>query len=279
MKISKRDIKLLLMFLGIAFLAVSYFWVYKGQMDEAANIESQNLLLTERLNELLAMDQDKDFYKDETERMNLEVQNYVKSFPAAVKEEDGILLANRMEKVIDMRISNVSLGNRELLSTLDGSAEAEESAGNETLMEKGNSATQEQLDTIEGMEGSNDGGTRTNVPDDTGNAAAQAIYDQAWRPALYRNQDTFQFVTDYRGLKDAVKYINSEAGRMTVNSISASLDSSTGKLSGTVSVNLYSMSNTGSSYVSPDAGNVKLGTHNIFGTLEKPKKKVKKRKK
>lgn len=275
MKISTRDKKILLMFLGVAFLVVSYFFVYKGQMNEAADLEAQNELLQARLTELRTMAEDRDFYEAEIDRMNKEVQNYVKSFPAAVKEEDGILLTNRMEKSIDMKISSISLGARELLSTIDGGAEAEDTLRDETLMEKGNRPTQEQIDEIEGTDRTEEEKKRTDVADDMQDGLTQAIHDATWRPALYRNQDTIQFVTDYNGLKDAVKYLNSQVGRMTVNSISTSFDSSTGKLSGSMVINLYSMSNTGATYKEPDAGKVKLGTKNIFGTIEKTEKKRK----
>ena len=54
--------------------------------------------------------------------------------------------------------------------------------------------------------------------------------------------------------------------------------SSTGNLSGSISVNLFFMGGTGQTYTEPDAGSVAYGTDNIFGTIESGKKSKKSKK-
>lgn len=277
--VSTRDKKILLMFLGVFCLAAAYLFVYKPQMEEVEAIEMQNESLQNRLNELLAMANDRAFYEDEIRRMNAEIRSYCDTFPAAVKAEDGILLANRMEKKIDMQISNVGLGERELLSTIGGGAEApREVVPDQNLMQRTGQATMDQINEIEGTNEELAVGKvdeLTNLEEEI----TEFLYDVTWNPALYRNQNTLQFVTDYKGLKHAIKYLNTQTGRMTVDNVSASFDPETGNLSGSMVVNLYSMSNTGAEYQTPNAGNVRLGTKNIFGTIEKaPKKKEAKNK-
>lgn len=275
MKISTRDKKLLLMLLGVILLVVSYFFVYAPQMDKAGGIEAENAVLSQRLDQLLEMAKNKELYEQEIRQMNQEIRQYCDNFPADIKEEDGILLANTMEKKIDVKISNVGLGERELLSTISGEAKAPEQGGsqNQSLMAKGAQATNDQINEIEGT---NEEVQASSVDvDSIEEDISQFLADVAWNPSLYRNQDTLQFVTTYKGLKKAVDFLNTQVGRMTVDNVSASFDSSTGNLSGTMTVNLYSMTNTGNTYNSPDAGKVKLGTKNIFGTIEKPVKEEK----
>ncbi len=98
-------------------------------------------------------------------------------------------------------------------------------------------------------------------------------------PVLYRTQDSMQFTGTYASLKDMVEYLADQSGRMTLDNVSASFDSSTGNLTGSITVNLFSMAGTGKTYTEPDAGSVAYGTNNIFGTIEKSKSKKKSKKK
>lgn len=275
MKMSIRDKKILLMFLGVLFLALSYFFVYTRQMEAAVSIEAENSELQARLDQLLEMAENKEFYEEEIARMNKEIENYCETFPAAVREEDGILLVNDMEKELDVKISNVGLGEREMLSTIDGEASDADYIPDQTLMQQSNQSTQDQINEIEGTNETLENPVSDPV-DNVQDQVTELLNDAAFAPSLYRNQDTIQFVTTYKGLKSMVEYLNSRVGRMTVDSVSTSFDSSTGNLSGSMTINLYSMSNTGNIYIEPDAGNVKLGTKNIFGTIEKSSKKKKK---
>ena len=77
-----------------------------------------------------------------------------------------------------------------------------------------------------------------------------------------------QFNGTYAGLKEAVTYLAQQNGRMTLDNVNASYDTSTGNLTGTIIVNMFSMTGTDNSYSEPDAGDVAYGTDNIFGTIE-----------
>lgn len=280
MKISTRDKKILLMFLGVLLLVLSYFFIYRQQIEQAASIEQENIILKERLNKLLELAENKEFYEQEIKTMNEKIEEYCQNFPAAIKEEDGILLANNMEKKLDMKISNVGLGMEEVVYAMDGETTSRQDNGQDaTLMEQGAEATQQQIAEIEGIEGEDAAVPEQGPIDGTAEAISDFLYNIEWNPTLYRNQDTLQFVTTYKGLKNAVKYLNTQTGRITIDNINASFDSSSGNLAGTMVINLFSMDNAGITYVEPDAGKVKLGTQNIFGTIETPVKKTAKKQK
>lgn len=61
MNISMRDKKLLLMFSGVAVFGLGWFFGYRPQMEEAANIEAANKPLEERLSNLLELAGNRDF--------------------------------------------------------------------------------------------------------------------------------------------------------------------------------------------------------------------------
>ena len=267
MSISTRDKKILLMFSGVAVFAAGYFFGYRPQMSKAEEIETASVPLETRLNELLEMAKNKEFYVEETSKYNQEVSDYVVQFPADVKEEDGILLARDMENTLDMEVSNIGISTRDFIASLDGSTEEEiGELIDQTLSEKANEQTQEQIDEIEG--------TDTKAEEALADATEAAVSDAADLTdltVLFRRLDTLQFNGTYDSLKDAVDYLASRSGRMTLDSVDASFDASTGNLIGTITVNMFSMTGTGSTYTEPDAGSVTLGRKDLFGTIDAAK--------
>ncbi len=254
--ISIRDKKILLMFFGVAIFGAGYLFGYKPQMDEAESYRAKSVPVQEHLGKLVEMAKKKDFYVEETASIQKKIDEYTAQFPADVKEEDGILLANSMENTLDMSFSNVGLGSREFVASMDGSTQEEAEQQQQTLSEQNNAKTQEQIDEIEGKD---------STEEKEEDAAASV---DSTLPVLYRTQDTLQFTGTYAGLKDIAGYLSDQNGRITVDSVNASFDSSTGNLTGTLTVNLFSMTGTSNSYTEPDAGSVAHGTGNIFGTID-----------
>ena len=264
MNISMRDKKLLLMFSGVAVFGLGWFFGYRPQMEEAANIEAANKPLEERLSNLLELAGSRDFYISETESAQNKINEYLAKFPSDVKEENGIVLAQNIENSLGMQISNVGIATKEFVASIDGSTEEEIAEQNETMSEQANSQTREQIDEIEGT----DSKAAEELQNASDIAAAQAD-STSQTPVLYRTQDTLEFTGTYANLKDVVAYLAEQTGRLTVDNMNASYDTSTGYLTGSIVVNMFSMTGTGNTYTEPDAGQVAYGTSNLFGTLEK----------
>ena len=264
MNISMRDKKLLLMFSGVAVFGLGWFFGYRPQMEEAANIEAANKPLEERLSNLLELAGNRDFYISETENAQNKINEYVAKFPSDVKEENGIVLAQNIENSLGMQISNVGIATKEFVASIDGSTEEEIAEQNETMSEQANSQTREQIDEIEGT----DSKAAEELQNASDIAAAQAD-STSQTPVLYRTQDTLEFNGTYANLKDVVAYLAAQSGRLTIDNMNASYDTSTGYLTGSIVVNMFSMTGTGNTYTEPDAGQVAYGTSNLFGTLER----------
>lgn len=275
MNISMRDKKILLMFLGVGIFAAGYFFGYRPQMEEAESIQASNAPLQERLNDLLKLAENKDFYLEETDSINAKIDEYTSAFPADIRSEDGIVLSMNMEDSLDMQISNVGLGTREFIAALDGSTEDPLiDMPDQTLSEQANAQTQEQIDEIEGTDVQGDKERQAASDEEVAN-----LNETLTTPVLYRTQDSMQFTGTYASLKDMVDYLAEQSGRMTLDNVNASFDSSTGNLTGSITVNLFSMAGTGKTYTEPDAGSVAYGTDNIFGTIESGKSKKSKKSK
>ena len=264
MNISMRDKKLLLMFSGVAVFGLGWFFGYRPQMEEAANIEAANKPLEERLSDLLELAGNRDFYISETENAQNKINEYVAKFPSDVKEENGIVLAQNIENSLGMQISNVGIATKEFVASIDGSTEEEIAEQNVTMSEQANAQTREQIDEIEGT----DSKAAEELQNASDIAAAQAD-STSQTPVLYRTQDTLEFNGTYANLKDVVAYLAAQRGRLTIDNMNASYDTSTGYLTGSIVVNMFSMTGTGNIYTEPDAGQVAYGTSNLFGTLER----------
>ena len=264
MNLSMRDKKILLMFIGILVFFVGGFFGYRPQMEIASQIEASNGPLEERLQELLDLAANKDFYISETTSIQEKISEYTKKFPADIRPEDGIVLARNMENDLEFQITSVGLGEKEFIAAIDGSSEEDlAQAPDQTMSEQANEQTRQQIDEIEG--------TDSQAEENLQNASDAAVADQNntfQTPVLYRTQVTLQFNGTYAGLKEAVTYLADQNGRMTLDNVNASYDTSTGNLTGTIIVNMFSMTGTGNSYSEPDAGDVTYGTDNIFGTIE-----------
>lgn len=264
MNLSMRDKKILLMFIGILVFFVGWFFGYRPQMEMASQIEASNGPLEERLQELLDLAANKDFYISETASIQEKISEYTKKFPVDIRPEDGIVLARNMENDLGFQITSVGLGEKEFIAAIDGSSEEDlVQAPDQTMSEQANEQTQQQIDEIEG--------TDSQAEEDLQNASDAAVADQnntSQTPVLYRTQVTMQFNGTYAGLKEAVTYLADQNGRMTLDNVNASYDTSTGNLTGTIIVNMFSMTGTERTYTEPDAGSVAYGTDNIFGTVE-----------
>ena len=147
-KLSMRDKKLLLIFLGIAVFALGYFLVFHPQMDKAEALRAENVPLREKLNELKEIEENKDFYVSETAKYNDQVNAYLAMFPVDVKEEDAILLGKRMEDKLGISAAGMDFSDMQLVASMDGSASYSSQDDQQTLSEQANEPTQDQINHI-----------------------------------------------------------------------------------------------------------------------------------
>ena len=261
-KMSMRDKRILLMLLGIVVFVLGYFLVFQPQMAKAEEIEAQNVPLREKLNQLVEIEENQDYYISETNKYNQHVTDYTNMFPSDVKEEDAVLLGKGMEDKLGMWIFKMDFADQEFVASLDTSGLNSGSEGDDsTLSEQANQPTKDQINEIEGTDGT-----------ETDTSAAPDSLDLN-SVALYRAKNTMEFNGTYQELKDLVDYLAADASRLTIDSVDIDFSASTGDLGGTVVVNMYSMTGTGRTYTTPDISSVVLGNHNLFGTLTTSSKK------
>lgn len=251
MKVSKRDVLLLVGFLGILAAVCSYFLVYQPTMEKADALEEENEELNARIADLSSKMNNKDSYVAQTENMNREMDAIFMEFPVDVREEDGILLAVNQELIAPMQISSISIGPCEPV-ILQGDDE-----------EIDHTYEIEEIEEYEAQEGIEDEVTAEAADVNNGLATENMAY------VLMSRNVTSNYLVSYEGLKRSIKNISIQDNRMSIDNLTVSYDESTGLLTGTTSVDMYCIpGQPDKEYVTPNLSSVLLGTDNIFGSIE-----------
>ena len=67
----------------------------------------------------------------------------------------------------------------------------------------------------------------------------------------------------------AFDWISGNKEPMSISAINLTFDNSTGKLTGTIAVNFFSLNGNGKPYEEPDISSIILGNKDVFGTFKK----------
>ena len=249
MKVSKRDILLLVAFIGILAAVCSYLFVFQPTMEKTEALVQENQQLTERIVDLQNKSAKRDSYESQTAQMNQRIEEIYQLFPVDVREEDAVLLAINQELLSPMEVESI---------TIDALLEVPLVEASDPNMPD---ATYE-IDEVEAIE--DDLGTQEAPTPESGDTQGAAGVNPF---SLINRKATINYEVSYNGLKRSVKNICMQTDRMVIDNLSVVYDEQTGLLKGTTTVNMYCVPNQeGKEYEEPDFGGVLLGTDNIFGT-------------
>ncbi len=252
MKVSKRDILLLIGFIGILLGFCSYYFVFMPTMEKVETLEAENTKLQNQIKDLKIKTQNKETYVNETAQMKKDIEAVYQLFPVDVREENAILLAINQELISPMDIDTITIAPLEIIPfTTDAQTEKVEYT-----------YEIDQVEELERQEGTQDTAT-AQTPDNTQAAAAQTS-----PYGLYGRKVDMNYVVSYEGLKRSIKNLCMQTDRTGIESVSVAYDEETGLLSGTTTVNLYCVPNQEDKiYVQPNFSSVLLGAPNPFGTI------------
>ena len=251
MKASKKEILILLAFLGILAAVCSYVFVYSPKTEEAEALEQENIELQARVADLNSKMQNKDSYIEQTAEMNEEMDAILQRFPVDVREEDGALLAINQELIAPMMISSLGISALEPVVLPDANEEDVEYT-----------YEIDEVEQYEAQEGISDGAGPVGeaVAGGTGNTGVSVLMERSV---------TMNYIVSYEGLKRGIKNISVQDDRMSINNLTVAYDESTGLLNGTTVVDMYCIpGQADKEYEEPNFSSVLLGSDNIFGSIE-----------
>lgn len=233
MKLSKKDQGLLLMFCGILFVIVTYFFAYKKLLDKTALVETENNNLQKAITKLEELQDNREFYEAETERFQKENAEMKNAYPSAIMNADKILFAKKLEDRFGLYVTYLGLQD---MQNVDVAYPAVDQVSVNALAY----------------------GQTAPVPE----ANPNGIY-------LFSHGVELNFETSYTGIKGALQYIVDDTQQKTIHSLALSYNEDTGVLSGSLTASMYSMTGTKAIYNRPDFTGIETGTDDIFKTFEK----------
>lgn len=246
MKMSDSELKLLFLLISLLLIAASYFLVFNKGMAKAETIEeenAQNQILVQQLQNMVAR---RAQVEEDTVSLNQEVEDIIARYPSDVTTEKAIVIVQDIENISGMHVSSIGFLMGNLVSTADVNG---------------------QTDTAETTAETTDAGTTTESSAAGSTTTAPVYTNDSFG---YYAELTINYSASYESFKNMITYINGIEDRMTIPSITGSYDSTTGELSGTITVNMYYLTNTGKEYEDPEINRVQDGVTDIFGTLSVP---------
>ena len=230
MKISKREVKLLLGFFGILIAFLAYQFGFTKMNKEAERISNECASMEKEIADLQAKLEKKDFYLSETERMKKEMNQMLSQFDTYVLPEDDMKFAyqedNRNTEAY-LFINSMSFTDPSVLYTT--------------------------------------GSNTDNMPQNSNVVISDFEYPTYY---LYGRQTAFGLECSYKGLKTLITDVFLAGSRKGIDTISLTFDDTTGQLSGNMTMNSYFVMGLDKPYVQPDLTPVRQGTDNVFGTVD-----------
>lgn len=232
----KRN-RIILILLGIVILVIAYYGVYINNQDKIDSIKLEMVDMKSHLNKLEEFNSKKQFYLDETDRMNREIDTIKSKFPADILPEDLIMYIKEAEDDFDTNITSAVFSDKLTIDDL-GSVSSESSTN---------------------AESSTSGESSTSV------ASTTTDFNSS-DPEGYKRIIYLTVQSSYTGLKDLITHIINGSDKMVIDSISSNYDVSTGKLSSEITITCYYMTGTGRAYEGSTIPQENIGKTNIFNT-------------
>lgn len=230
MKLSKREVNLLLVFFGVLIVFLAYRFVYVKMNDKAEELAQQSAAMETEIAVWQAHLPRQEFYETETARMRMEINDWLAEFEAYILPEDDLKFAYQQDnRNTDayVFINSISFTEPSLLYTTNQRAE--------------------------------------NTYESSVSVMGENLYPTYY---LYGQQTSYGLECSYDGLKSLVNNVFKEEGRKGIDSISLTFNETTGQLSGSMVMNSYFIQGLDKIYTQPDLTPVRQGADNIFGTVE-----------
>ena len=113
MKVSKKDIYLIIGFLGVLAFLCAFLWVYQPTMEKVDALKAESRSLEIEIADLQSKMDNKDTYVSKTQEMATEMDSILQMFPGELKEEDAIVLTLTEELLSPMIVTTLTMDETE----------------------------------------------------------------------------------------------------------------------------------------------------------------------
>ncbi|SFR68446.1 hypothetical protein [Anaeromicropila populeti] len=239
-KISERDKKLLIILVTILLVAASGFFVIKPNFDKAKAVKKDNVALQTELDTLKAKEQKKEEIRQKKEEKEAEITEIASKYPCLVKTEKIIEMMVKLEEKTNITLTSI---------TLEGLKPFYVGTSVQTELEQC-------------------------ITDREVYALFQQEVEEVDVLQLIAAQQKFTISFDganYKAFNNIIEYFIKNEYHMTIDSMDMAFDSSSGLLSGSITVSAYCMGKNGIPYIEPDLAYIQTKKPDIFDTFSKSK--------
>lgn len=110
MKISDRDKKIIVILLIAAVIALPYVFLIKPTGEKQAALEGEIATLQSRYDALCALNEQREFYLEEIERLTTEREKLIESYAPGIRQENIIMFLREIELTFPMDMSAIGFG-------------------------------------------------------------------------------------------------------------------------------------------------------------------------
>lgn len=266
-KLTDTQKMLICVLVDVLLVALVWIFAFTPLGDKCSDAENDISALQSDIDRLQDLVDRKDSFIEKTQVLNADTDTIIDKYGAGNTPEKILMFLVDLSKESNMTIPSISFGEETNVTVLsDGTPLSEASSDSSS---EGDSSADSSSDSSNsnGDMGSDEGsGDADAASDSDGDGTSSNV--KASEYYLYNYPVTFSFNVSYSGLKKAVQYIEDYGERMTIDDISVAYDDSTGRLTGTMALNMYTMTGTPKTYLAPAIKNVGLGVANLFGSVE-----------
>lgn len=239
MKVKKSEINILIMLIGILLAVLSYFVVYSKFTEKKDILAAENATLQSEVDALQELADNKQFYIDETNRMDNEIQDILSAFPGEVRAEDDVMYTAGLEVMLPdtIWVNGLTIKDTEMVHIAMSSPEQQEPVNDAVVEDTGDGTTDDAI-----------------VPS---NGLRDTVF-------LYSSPFKIEYKITYRSFKEVVQMILQSDERMSIDEINISYDAETGCLAGSLEATVYTVTGTDYIYNELDIPGVRTGVADIF---------------
>lgn len=227
---------------GVLILVCTYFFLYQPNTDKVMQIEIETSKLNREASFLSTLQIQVNEMKKQTPGFQKSMDTYMKKFPSKMTQQKAIYNVYRMMTKTGIRVSAIQ-------------------PGVESTFFKDGQIVGVTADSPDG----NTGGAAV-----SGGAVEAEPETEVPINQMAGNVVPYQITVSgsLNQIKKALDWISENKEHMSATNINLTYDSSTGKLSGSLDVNFYSVLGNGVPYEDPDIRGIVIGSKNIFGTVK-----------
>lgn len=235
MGVSRKEINILLIILGIGIAVAAWFLIYSPNKEKTDALVAENASLKPKAEEYEAANARLDEYELGIVSNQNEINTLLEGFPSDVQLEDVVMFWANIDKAYP-----------EILRFKDLEIEEVVPVG---------------VKPVEGM-------SESENPDEA--AEGEDVQVSVADYKMYRLPEGLNFICTYDGLKKICEYLETQGNRCSLNQIEVEYDEETGALTGYFWVNQFFLEGTEKEYSPTFIPAVPKGQSNLFHTSTIP---------